>query len=168
MHRTIGRIVRIVPNVWMRRRETMTSKTGKPAAALDTIAADAQEKMSANFEKAAKSFEEVAAFNQQTIDAIVQSQGVAAKAAEEINAEFVAYSKKALDDGMAFAKDLATTQTLAEFVEKQTGYAKASFDSLMAESTKLNEMMMAAMKDATAPVSARVAAAFDMVKATAA
>lgn len=138
------------------------------AKTIETIAADTQKALSENMEKATKSFEDVAAFGQQTIDAMVKSQTIAAKAAEEINAEVIAFSKKTLEETVAHAKDLAASQTVTDFIEKQTGFAKAAFDAMMKQSTKMNEMAIAAMKDAMAPVSARFAAAVEMMKTSAA
>ena len=149
----------------------MTAKTNAAkdaAASIETFTVDAQKSITENMEKATKSFEDVAAFGQQTIDALIQSQNIAAKAAEEINAEVVAYSKKTMEETVAHAKDLAATQTVTDFIEKQTGFAKLSFDAMMKQSTKLNEMMIAAMKDSMAPVAGRVNVAVDMMKANAA
>ncbi len=150
----------------------MTAKTNAAAtdatASIETFAVDAQKAVNETMEKATKSVEDVATFNQQTLDALIQAQNIAAKAAEEINAEVVAYSKKTMEETVAHAKELASTQTVADFIEKQTGFAKLSFDAMMKQSTKLNEMMVAAMKDAMAPVAGRVTAAVDMVKTSAA
>lgn len=149
----------------------MTAKTAPKtvdATAIETFAADAQKSITENMEKATKSFEDVAAFGQETIEAMIKSQNIAAKAAEEINAEVVAFSKKTLEETVAHAKELASSQTVTDFIEKQSGFAKVTFDAMMKQSTKMNEMMLAAMKDAMAPVAARVTAAVDMMKVNAA
>lgn len=143
-------------------------KTVDAAAAIETFAADAQKSITENMEKATKSFEDVAAFGQETIEAMIKSQNIAAKAAEEINAEVVAFSKKTLEETVAHAKELAASQTVTDFIEKQSGFAKVTFDAMMKQSTKMNELMLAAMKDAMAPVAARVTAAVDMMKVNAA
>ncbi|MGF1658110.1 MAG: phasin family protein [Rubrimonas sp.] len=143
-------------------------KTVDAAAAIETFAADAQKSLTENMEKATKSFEDVAAFGQETLDAMIKSQSIAAKAAEEINAEVIAFSKKTLEETVAHAKELAASQTVTDFIEKQSGFAKTSFDAMVKQSTKMNELVLAAMKDAMAPVAARVTAAVDMMKANAA
>jgi phasin family protein len=131
---------------------------------IETTAADMQKTVTEQIEKATKSMESVTAFGQETVDALVKSQTIAAKAAEEIQAEVIAFSKKTVEEGVAHAKDLAAAQTVTDFIEKQTGFAKASMTAFMSQSTKLNELMMSAMKEAMAPINARMTAAADLVK----
>lgn len=135
---------------------------------IETFAADAQKTMTETVEKATKSFEGMATFNQETIDALIKAQNLAAKAAEELNAEVVAYSKKTVEEGVAHAKDLASAQTVTEFLEKQAGFAKASLDSAVKQTTRMNEMMIGVMKGMVEPMQARMHAAIDMMKSSAA
>lgn len=136
----------------------------KVAANVETMTAETQKVVAENVEKAAKSLETVTAFGQETLDALLKSQNVAAKAAEEIQAEVIAFSKKTVEDGVAHAKDLATAQTVTAFIEKQAGFAKISLDAMMRQSTKMSELMVAASKEMFAPLNARAAAAADMMK----
>lgn len=135
-----------------------------PMKQIETLTADAQKAVTEQVEKATKSLEGMTAFSQETLDALIKSQNLAAKAAEELNAEVVAFSKKTLEEGVAHAKDLASAQTVSEFVEKQAGYAKMSLDAMAAQSTRMNDMMIGAMKGVFEPVTARMTAAVDMVK----
>jgi phasin family protein len=134
------------------------------AKTIDAFAADAQKAMTENMEKAQKSMTDFAAFGQDTVDAIMKSQNVAAKAIEEINAEVVAFSKKTMEEGVAHAKDLSSAQTVTDLLEKQAGFAKLSFDSMMKQTAKMNELMAAAAKEAMEPINARMTAAADMMK----
>ena len=117
----------------------MTTAT-EAAKSLESFAADAQKSMSAQMEKMSKSFEEAAAFNQESFDAVVKASNLYVKAAEELNAEFMAFSKQAVEDSMAAAKDLAASKSVMELMEKQAEYAKTSFDTMMKQATKMNEM----------------------------
>ena len=141
----------------------MTTATDA-AKSLESFAADAQKSMSAQMEKMSKSFEEAAAFNQESFDAVVKASNLYVKAAEELNAEFMAFSKQAVEDSMAAAKDLAASKSVMELMEKQAEYAKTSFDTMMKQATKMNEMYMAAAKETLEPINARFTAAADMVK----
>ncbi len=129
---------------------------------------DAQKTMEANAEKLGKGFEDVAAFGQETLEAMVKSTEIAAKAAEELNAEMVAFSKKSFDETMAAAKDISTAKTPAELFEKQAAFATSAFEGFFAQASKWGEAMTAASKDATAPMAARANAATDLVKSYAA
>ena len=134
------------------------------AKKVETLAADAQKAATDQFEKIAKSFEDVAAFNQDNFDALVKSSNVAVKAVEEMNAEIVSFSKKSVEEGVAAAKELSAIKTMPELLEKQTAFAKASVDDFMKQATKFNELAMAAAKDVFEPMNARATAAADLVK----
>ncbi|MEL6792655.1 MAG: phasin family protein [Pseudomonadota bacterium] len=134
------------------------------AKKVETLAADAQKAATDQFEKIAKSFEDVAAFNQDTFDAIVKSSNIAVKAVEEMNAEIVSFSKKSMEEGVAAAKEISSIKTLPELLEKQSEFAKTSMDDLMKQATKFNELYMAAAKDVMEPMNARATAAADLVK----
>jgi len=135
-----------------------------PMKQIEAMTADAQKTVTEQVEKATKSMEGFAAFSQETIDAMIKSQNLAAKAAEEMNAEVVAFSKKTVEESVAHAKALASAQTVSEFIEKQAGFAKVSLDSMVAQSTKMNDMMVGVMKGVTEPMTARMHAAVDMIK----
>ena len=94
----------------------------------------------------------------------MKSSEIAAKAAEGIGTEISAYSKKSFEDGVAAAQDFASAKTLTELFEKQTSYAQAAFEGFVSQATKMNEIYVAAAKDITAPLGARVTAATEALK----
>lgn len=146
----------------------MTNAAEDTAKKIESITEETQKTVHAQMEKMAKSFEDLAAFNQESVDAVISASNVAMKAAEEINAEVMAYSKKSLEESVAAAKDLAASKSLVELVEKQTEFAKSSFDGFMKQASKMNEMALAAAKNSMEPLSARVAAVGDIAKTYAA
>ena len=137
-------------------------------APFDAIAADAQKTMTAQMEKMTKSFEDVAAFNQESVDAFMKAANIAMKSAEEFNAEIMSWSKKSMEESVAAAKEIAASKTVLEAMEKQTDFAKTAFDGMFKQFAKMNELAMAASKDAMEPLSARVTAAADLMKSSAA
>lgn len=144
---------------------TAKTDTIKEAAKkVEDFAADTQKAMTEQMEKLSKGVESATSFSQENVDAIVKSSEITAKAFEGINAEVVSYSKKSFDDGVAAAKDLAASKNVAEVMEKQTEFAKASVESFMKQATKLNELYTNAAKSAVEPLGARVQAATDAFK----
>ncbi len=131
---------------------------------VETLVAETQKTVSEQMEKFTKSFEGLTAFSQDNLDAVVKSSEIAAKAAEGIGSEISAYSKKAFEDGVAAAQELAQAKTMTELFEKQTAYAQSAFEGLMHQATKMNEIYVAAAKDITAPIGARVTAATEKMK----
>lgn len=145
------------------------AKTTKTAAEqVEALAAGTQKAVTEQVEKLTKGFEGVTAFGQGNVEALVKTSEVAVKAVEGLNSEFSAFSKKSFDESVAAAKDLASAKTVSELMEKQTAFAQASVEHFVAQSTKMNELFAAVMKDVTAPWNARVAAATDMMKTFAA
>ena len=135
-----------------------------PMKQIEAFTADAQKTVTESVEKVTKSFEGLAAFGQETFDAMIKSQNLAAKAAEELNAEVVAFSKKTVEETVAHAKELASVQTVSEFLEKQAAYAKLSLDASVKQASKINEMMLGAAKGIFEPMAGRLNAAVDLMK----
>jgi len=131
---------------------------------VEEFTAEAKKTMEEGVEKMSKGMEDATQFGQENVEALVASSKVVAKAAEEMNAEIVAFSKKSYEDSMAAAKEFTSVKSVSELVEKQTEYAKSSFEGFVAEATKLNEMYSEAAKNAFAPFNNRFSAAADMVK----
>lgn len=132
---------------------------------VEEFTAEAQKQMETSVETMTKSMEDAAAFGRHNMDALVSCSKRAAKVAEEMNAEFAAFAKKSYEDGLAAAKDMTSAKSVTELFEKQTAYGKSAMEAYVAEATKMNEMMSAAMKDIFEPLNERFTAAADMVKA---
>jgi phasin family protein len=131
---------------------------------VEEITVDAQKAMEEGVQKMTKGIENVTAFGDENVEAVVTSSKIAAKAAETMGAEIAAFSKKAFEDSMAVAKDLTTCKSPSDFFEKQTAFGKTSIEGFVAEATKLNEMYAAAAKEVFAPLSARFTAAAETAK----
>lgn len=140
--------------------EIMKDATAK----VESMAVETQKNVSEQFDKISKSFEGVTAFGQENLDAMVKSSEIAAKAAEGIGSEISAFSKKAFEDGVAAAQDLAGAKTVTELFEKQTAFAQSAFEGWMHQATKMNEIYVSAAKEISAPLGARVNAATDAMK----
>ena len=143
----------------------MTKSATKDATqAFETIAADTQKAAQEQFEKLSGSFEKLAVFSQDNVDAVVKSSEIAAKAVEGLGAEVSAFSKKSFDDGVAAAKELTEAKNVTELFEKQAEFAKSAVETFMKQSTKMNEMFAATAKDVAKPLNARVSAATEAMK----
>jgi phasin family protein len=143
----------------------MTNNVMQEATAkVETLVADTQKAVTEQFEKFSKGLEGLTSFGQENVDAIVKSSEIAAKAAEGIGTEISAYSKKSFEDSVAAAQDFASAKTLTELFEKQTSYAQTAFEGFVSQATKMNEIYVAAAKDITAPIGARVNAATEALK----
>jgi hypothetical protein len=115
-------------------------------------------------DKVAKGFEEAAAFNQGNVDAMVKTGEIAAKAAEDLNAEVVAFAKRAMDQSVAAARDLSGAKSVTDFVEKQAAFTKVSVEGFVQQAARINELYFTAAKHMAEPLNARVTAAAEALK----
>lgn len=133
-------------------------------ARMSGFVADGQKNMTEAAEKMSKGFEGMSSFGQDNAEAVAKSSEIAAKAMEGIGSEVAAYSKKTFEDGVAAAQDFASARTMTELFEKQTAFAQTSFEGWLQQTTKMNEIMVAAAKDMSAPIGKRMSAAQDAAK----
>ena len=114
------------------------------AKTADTFGAakDAFEKSKDQFEKinatAVKGFDELAALTKGNVEAVFASANVAIKGAEEIGRAWYAYTQSVSEQGASVARSILGAKTFREVVDLQAGYAKSTFDGLVAESTKIS------------------------------
>src|SRR5437016_6158689 len=76
-------------------------------------------------EKSLAALGDVNTNSKKNLEAAVASATAAAKGAEALGAQAVAYSKKALEDQVAAAKTLSGAKSIQELVELQTAFAKS-------------------------------------------
>ncbi|WP_372398406.1 TIGR01841 family phasin [Azospirillum sp. HJ39] len=114
------------------------------------------------FEKTAaqllKSYEDLQAAGKANVEALIASSTIAAKGAEDLGREVVAYGQSTLDKSITTGKALLGAKSLQEVVELQNAFLKSSFDSLLAETGRLQELTTKFTSDAFAPLNARVTA----------
>ncbi len=111
-----------------------------------------------------QSFEEAGKAGKEFMDTGLKSFASMSKNAQAIAVEATEYSKKAFEDGVAAAQDLAAAKTVTELFEKQTAFAQVAFEGWVSQATKMNEIYVAAAKDITAPLGARVTKATEALR----
>jgi phasin family protein len=106
-------------------------------------------------------FDEMTKLQKENVDAFVQASTVVARAFEDMGKAYMAYAQAAADMSLATGKAMLGAKTLHEVVDLQNEYAKTSFDSLLAETTKLSELSVKAANEAMEPIQARVNVAME-------
>ena len=116
-------------------------------------------------EKSLTALNEANAQGKRNMEAMAASVTAAAKGAETLGAQAIAYSKKAFEDQVGQAKALSSCKSVQEVVELQTTFAKSAMESYMAELAKMSEIVSASMKDSMKPLNERVTAAVERLQA---
>lgn len=111
-------------------------------------------------ELAAKNLEDVSQASMSTYDTWLKSGETLAKGLEQVNKTVLAYVQDCVDANVKAGKDMMACTTLADLWSVQSSHAKASFDGLLAESTKVSEMTAATLGEAFGPITAQFKDAF--------
>ncbi len=130
----------------------------------ENYAADAQKAFSEQSQQMAARFEEVAEFTKGNVDAMFASATKATESMKEIATEMLGYARASMDANLSALKDLSQSKDASEFMERQSAIAKSTMENFAKQAQKLNEMTMAAAKECSEPVNARMAAVSEMVK----
>ena len=139
------------------------AETAKNAAEQFTLAGNQAFKDA--IEKSLAALAETNTYSKKNLEAMVASTTAAAKGAEALGAQAMAFSKKNIEDQMAAAKSLSSAKSLQEAMELQTAYTKSALETYMAEMSKMSEIVTASMKDSMKPLNERVTAAVERFQA---
>lgn len=115
-----------------------------------------QTKIKEGMEKAMKTAEELVAFNQGNVEAIVKSGQIWATGVQDLSKHFAAAAKASLDESIAAFKALTSAKSLKDAIELQTSYARSAMEKTVAESGKLTDASFKLTEQALAPITARV------------
>ena len=135
----------------------MATKIKKPAPAeangeLDNLAATGGESFTG--------YEALADLGRGNLAAALRANAAFAEGMEAIGQEVMAYARNSLETVAEAATALLAAKTLEDVVQLHSDFAKASFDRMMASSTKLSEMGVKIADEALAPIGDRVEATF--------
>ncbi len=108
-----------------------------------------------------KGYEDVQGFGKGNVDAFVQASTLFAKGAEQISKQMMALTQNSMQSSAATAKALLGCKTLRDVIDLHADYTRSSFDTLVAEGTKLSELSMKVANESAAPIQARVTIAVE-------
>jgi phasin family protein len=126
-----------------------------------------QAKVKEGMEKAAKTAEELVAFNQGNIEAFVKSSQIWATGVQDLSKQIAAAAQTSLDESIAAFKALTSVKSLKDAFELQSSFARAALEKSMAESGKLTDASFKLTEQALAPIAARVTVAVEKFAKTA-
>ena len=138
-----------------------TTEATEKAQALFT---DFSTRFKTAFEKSTKLSEELVDFAKGNVEAVIASARVAAKASEILGQEAAEYGKKNFETATSAFKSFATVKSPTELFQLQSEFAKASFDSAVAEASRISESLLKVAGDIAQPISNRYALAAEKIK----
>ena len=105
-----------------------------------------------------KSFEEFQSFGKDGIEAYVASSAALTKGVQAMAQETAEFSRKSFEKGTAAFEKLTAAKSVEKALEAQQAFAKESYDAMVAQMTKMNELYLATAKEAFKPFEASLAA----------
>ena len=125
------------------------------AEAIEEAVEKGAESMRQGMDKVSKGFEKLTSFHKETLEALMESATLAGKGGEKIAGELTTYAKSSGEAFSSAIKTIAGSKTLQAAFEAQMDYAKSSFESYVAQMTKVNDMILSSAKEAFEPLQAR-------------
>ena len=129
--------------------------------------ADFNDRAKAQVEKSTKLVTEATEFAKGNVEALVESGKIAAKGFETLGQDVAEYNRRSFESATAALKSLSAIKSPADFFKLQSDYVRASFDSVVAETSKNTEAFIKLAGDAVQPISSRFAVAVEKVKTAA-
>jgi phasin family protein len=120
-----------------------------------------QAKMKEGVEKAMKTAEELVAFNQANIEAVMKSSQIWVTGVQDLSKHMAAAAQASLDESMSAFKALTSVKSLKDAFELQSSFARTAMEKSLAESTKLTDASFKLTEQALAPITARVTVAVE-------
>ena len=127
-------------------------------APFQSLFADAGERSQDLVKKGQKVAEELADLTRANVEAVVEAGRVAAEGARSIGQDMVAKQRDSFEQAADAIRSLAEAKSPTEYLQLQGDFARASFDRLVADSSKLTETMVKFAGEAFQPLSNRATA----------
>ncbi|WP_373504481.1 phasin family protein [Aestuariivirga sp.] len=105
-----------------------------------------------------KSFEEFQTFGKDGFEAYVASSTAVTKGMQAIAQEAADFSRKSFEKSTSAFEKLSAVKSFDKAVEAQQAFAKESYETMVAQMTKFNELYLATAKEAFKPFEASLAA----------
>jgi len=129
----------------------------------ETMQANAQDAMS----QGKQTFEEMTAFGQDNVEAMVESTRVAVKGVEAMAQARAAFAKQSFEATIATFKSMAEVRTPTDFFKLQGDYLRNSMDALVAETSRSTEATLKLVGEIAQPIQNRVALVAEKVRTVA-
>lgn len=106
-----------------------------------------------------QTYEDFSKYGKEFADSGLKSFASLSKGAQAIAVEATDYTKKSFEAGSAAVEKLLSAKSFEKVIEIQSDFAKQSYESFVAEATKISDLYAELAKDAYKPFESVVAKA---------
>ncbi len=127
-------------------------------APFQSLFADANERSQDLAKRSQKVAGELADLARANVEAVVEASRVAAEGARSLGQDVAATSRDGVEQAADAIRSLAEAKSPTEYLQLQSEFARASFDRVVAESSRLTESLVKLAGEAFQPLSNRATA----------
>ncbi len=103
-----------------------------------------------------KGYEDLKALTKGNADAMAEASATMIRGAEQVSWQVAAFAQASLEKSVATSKAAFTARSFRDLINLQNTYVRQSFEALVAETTKLQNLSVKVTNEALAPLSTRV------------
>ena len=140
------------------------AKTTDYTAKAKEMAADAQTRAKATYDKGAELAKDAVEFQKGNFEAIVESGKILAGGMQDMGRTYVADVKSAAETVQGDVKKVAAVKSPTELFQLQGEIARRNFDAMVSTTSKNTEAMIKLANEAFAPLSSRMSLAAEKVR----
>ncbi len=111
--------------------------------------------------KAMKTTEEMMAFSQGNLEALIKAGQIVAAGMQDFSKHFVSSTQASVEETVAMTKAFAGVKSVKEAVDLQTGFTRSMMEKAVSETTKMTDASMKLTEQAIAPLTARMTLAVE-------
>ena len=120
-----------------------------------------QMKVKENMDKVMKTAEELFAFGQGNVEAMVKSGQIWATGMQDIGKQVAATAQASFDETVSTLKAMSSVKSVKDAFELQASFARTAFEKTLAESGRLTDASLRLTEQTLAPLTARVSLAVE-------
>ncbi|MBV9783350.1 MAG: phasin family protein [Acidisphaera sp.] len=120
-----------------------------------------QTQLKEQMQKAMKTAEELVAFGQGNLEALLKSGQIWVAGVQDLSRLFAANAQVTMDHTMSTFKAMAAVRSLKDAVDLQTNLARSTMEKAVSESGRLTDASVKLAEQAMAPIAARVSLAVE-------
>jgi phasin family protein len=144
------------------RADAAKADAAKADAAKAAVGPDVtQANVKQGMEKAMKTAEDLVAFSQGNVEAVMKSGQIWAAGVQDLSKQVAATAQASIDETMATFRALASVRSFKDAIDLQASFARATLEKTLTESGKLTDASFRLTEQALAPITARVTLAVE-------
>lgn len=143
--------------------EAAETQVTKAASKIET----SQLQINEGITKTMKTAEEVVAFGQGNVEALIKSGQIWSAGMQDLSKQMASSMQASYEEAMAAFKALTSVKSLKEAVDLQVGFARSAVEKSMTESSKYTDASIKLAEQAIAPISSRMTMAVEKFSKTA-